>query len=921
MKAPVHEGVVECAGLLLDARRGQAPARAFILENLEELRSVAETPRGLFVRFDRPRPVRADRAVGLVVTTASRDGSEFLLGVPVDERALEELAPPAGSLVLAWHGAVEVLVPPFREVDPSLWIDLDDVHVVNTMPLGPPPRPPKLELPVARPLATILGAELPLAPTREATAVVEAMQKLAASVATGEAAGAPGARPRALTAVATAIAATLSFFRDLLRTRTSTSDGSAPGGSPSEDALAMPPGPPSFLRRIVDRIDRWIRRGIAMSRLSSWLFRKQAEYVARLLESFDEGDLDEALRRAIPLGKEGGAQGEGSIALGLPPPRASLSISSRGLRPGGASLSFGPNLYEQLRLRYRRAFERLEREGRVAEAAFVLADLLQDAEAAVAFLERHGMLREAAELAESRVLAPGLVVRQWFRAGDRTRAIRVARRRGGALDAIARLDRSGHTVDADALRRLYAEHLASAGDFAGAVDLAWRVTEARALVVTWVERGREQGGAPGARMLALQLVHELRPAEQITASVHEVAFEAGPDGRSSRLAFAEALSLQRKQTPSPKGDALARVMARALYADAPASHDRRLEGMTTAMIELARDPGLRVDKPRWPAIPFGRHYRHVVRAEDRGRTKVFDAVPVGRGRTVLALGEAGVALVDARGKTVAHFDQPAEALVVSDSLDRLLTVAPRGSVSKVGRIDLVSRRSEPFCEVELETFARTFDGATWLATIAPERAAPSDLVVIDVCDTELSLLSRVNAVGALSLDVARAPDHVDVVSASGDGGCWAHTYELPGLTLRRRWDLSVEDASHQLWLIAPDSVFLGLVHKRDAGCLAMTRGQHELWRQTSLEFGTIERASQRHALGRNFLALGTRQEATFVVKVLARKDLSSVGELAFEDAEDARLRMVGQTLVLTDAHGRVFAVDLGTGEIVRNVRI
>src|SRR5262249_3706532 len=152
-------------------------------------------------------------------------------------------------------------------------------------------------------------------------------------------------------------------------------------------------------------------------------------------------------------------------------------------------------------------FERLEREGRIDEAAFVLAELLRESAEAVAFLERHGRLRLAAELAEARALPPGLLVRQWVLAGDVDPALRIARRRGAFADALVRMENHER---APALRVVWAETLAEAGDFAAAVDVIWPVESARRIGAAWVEHAIAQGGVPAARMLAKKLV--LAPA-------------------------------------------------------------------------------------------------------------------------------------------------------------------------------------------------------------------------------------------------------------------------------------------------------------------------------------------------------------------------------------------------------------------------
>src|SRR5262249_37302057 len=137
---------------------------------------------------------------------------------------------------------------------------------------------------------------------------------------------------------------------------------------------------------------------------------------------------------AIPLGGGEGAR----PALGVPKPREDLSIPL-GPRSEGSAIGVGGELMNELRALYRRTFERPARAGQIERAAFVLAELLGANEEAVAFLEKHGRLRLAAELAESRELAPGLVVRQWFVAGDVERALTVARRTGAFADALLRL--------------------------------------------------------------------------------------------------------------------------------------------------------------------------------------------------------------------------------------------------------------------------------------------------------------------------------------------------------------------------------------------------------------------------------------------------------------------------------------------------
>jgi hypothetical protein len=130
------------------------------------------------------------------------------------------------------------------------------------------------------------------------------------------------------------------------------------------------------------------------------------------MQMFEQGDVDEALRHAIPLSSISDSPIL-KMTLGLPGVRQNLRLNPFGRRPSSTIL-LGQSLYSHLNQLYRSTLKRLEAQGRIAEAAFVLAELLRSNEEAVAFLERNGRLREAAEVAEARELAPEIIVRQWL---------------------------------------------------------------------------------------------------------------------------------------------------------------------------------------------------------------------------------------------------------------------------------------------------------------------------------------------------------------------------------------------------------------------------------------------------------------------------------------------------------------------------
>jgi hypothetical protein len=107
-----------------------------------------------------------------------------------------------------------------------------------------------------------------------------------------------------------------------------------------------------------------------------------------MMDMFQRGDMDNALRHALPLAGPGDELPP--PALGVPTPRADLRIRPDVLRPG-AAIGGGPDFYQDLQATYRAAFERLDAQGEVEKAAFVLAELLHAHAEAVSYLERHGV--------------------------------------------------------------------------------------------------------------------------------------------------------------------------------------------------------------------------------------------------------------------------------------------------------------------------------------------------------------------------------------------------------------------------------------------------------------------------------------------------------------------------------------------------
>ena len=912
----VHRGVVEASAILVDEDlAGLAEARRRVVRAWAPGASVIRVDRSLLVRFPSPRRVDCARSAGLPLVRAGSTPTAPLAPAPL---ALDELAaasPPPGSIAIVEAGAIAVVVPRDADrEDPAAYLDLEMFEEIQVVTLGAPPAPPRVvATPIAAPSRATYGVGA--APAEQA-AIAAAIAALREGRAPDARTVDPGDRAASIPFFATLLGAIGGLLAKLFAPRaTSNAPALPPRGETKRALAAMPaePSGPSLVDRFTARMRTLIAEMLVRARLASFIGRKQAEYMGRLMDMLDRGDLTEALRHAIPLGGE--AQGPTSPMLGVPSPRSDLSI---GLGPSrvGSSMLAATDLYAELRARYRAAFERLEREGRIDEAAFVLAELLHEEAEAVSFLERHDRLRLAAELAEARKLAPGIVVRQWFLAGDAARAIRIARRHGAFADAVARMAKHDRAHE---LRVLWAETLAEAGDFAAAIEVIWPVTAARRIAGAWIDHAIAQGGALAARMLVKKLSLSPDAFPEVRERALAILADDGPGATLDRRALAEALTT----SPRPVHAAtLARAAARALAHDGAISGDRVLQGIVAKLVNVAEDAALRADMPSWPTVdrtplaldtsPRGIE----IAAADGGSMEIHDAAHLPNGNTVIALGEAGVRVIARSGKTLFHLDQPAHQLVISDHGDRAIAIAPRGDAMRLARLDLVGRRSEPWCEAPALIGAADFDGATWPVVVNGK------LLIVDTLDAGFSALDaiEVHELGAIE-SIARSPSSCTLVGRLRER-CVRARYEVPSWTLRTRGPL---DGSLEL--------ALGVSAE---GAVAALRAptSNEGFPLTHMDAGSTVREVLFRGLPRKVSLRGTwvvirggwiacafAWDEGLDIRLFDESHLSVRARVSLLGATRASLRLTDGAWTIADDRGRVIVMDLAHGSVIHDLRV
>ncbi|HYX25684.1 MAG TPA: hypothetical protein VFC23_16145 [Thermoanaerobaculia bacterium] len=644
--------------------------------------------------------------------------------------------------------------------------------------------------------------------------------------------------------------------------------------------------------RFAAALHRLTGRTTLASHFSRAVSRHHAAYLHRLMEMFESGDFDNALHHAVPLAVPAEA---GPRRLPLRPlsPRAELRIRPERSRPWSSS-GISPEVYGELRRLYREAFLRLEAQERIEEAAYLLAEVLHAHEEAVGFLERHGRFRLAAEMAEARELPPGLVVRQWFLAGDRERALRLARRTGAFADAVTRLERSRQPEEAHELRRLWAQELARAGDYAAAVDALWPLETERHRALPWMDRAIEQGGPPAGRMLARKVALAAEPFERLRASSLALLESWRAEGAAARLSFADTL---RRGPRTPAAQSLARAAVRALARDSGRLGARLEPAELRQLVTFAGDAALKADAPalplppREPWISRSGPWRVEIAGRDAGTMPAHDAAFLPNGLTVVALGEAGVRLLSRDGRAVAEFDPPAHRLVVSDHGDRALALAKRGEVWRVTRLDFVSRTAEDWCDARLEAFAPDFDGGLWFV------ADPNGLSAIETATGGFDGVWATPLPGP-ALAIARSATHCSLLVASQEPEVW--TYELPSLTLRHRETVPPGRPLRSRPLgLSPE----GLLVEPAADLLPAG-----------------SRPGQPAAAG-DWIAFPVHAKAGLVIHLRHRPSGSVRAEVVLERATRVTLHLAPQALTLADDRGRVLVLDLEYGQVRRDLRL
>lgn len=643
-----------------------------------------------------------------------------------------------------------------------------------------------------------------------------------------------------------------------------------------------------------------LARLAAISRLGKLIGYRHGAYLRRMMAMFEQGDLDEALRNALPLDGAGQSLGQ---AFGAPGRRDSLQLSGR--IGQSANLGLGDDLTAHLRRMYREAFAALDRKGRIDEAVFVLAELLNARQEALDYLVQHGRHAQAAELALGWDMPPALIIRLLMLAGDQRRAIQVARRDGAFADAVQQLQGT-HPALAAQLRLEWGHALVEGGHWLQAVEVVWPLREARDVALQWLLAAEQAGAALSARALVQRASLLPDTLQQYAARIEALA-DPGTDPYP-RAALAEALLAIKGN-----GVALRRLAAcvlPAVAADGSAGRNGLGRSDLDRLMQLAADACLKSDMPPWRVAQAGRPSPFWLLDEAldlplpaAGAHRIHDAAVLPDRHYLVALGEAGAAVLDARGRVTQRYAAPAYRLVLAASGQVALAVAPREHVARIARLDLATRSSVELGAMALQFYAPTLNGTGWTVVVNDR------ILVIDIGKGLSEVLWHV---GDLPGPVAAAGFFADcevfLVRTGNTLQDW--TYSLPHRRLRGR----------------DERVLLHGLPVLPHRCGAMQQPQLEVREDGEVAFVYRDGAQQRACVlpqvqaealqGEHFVALeqgilvGVHLHACSRYFVIRFSDATCIATLETPAGLPLGAREQAEHLLLYAADGRLLDIDL-----------
>lgn len=679
----------------------------------------------------------------------------------------------------------------------------------------------------------------------------------------------------------------------------------APAAPPIKPRATQVPSGPSAWRRFLTSL-------AITSKFSELLNRRQSAYMRRMLKMFEEGDIAEALRHALPLGGEQGNLGQ---AFGTPTRRDDLAL---GKRSGpGTAISLGEDLEAHLRKVYRQHFEKLDREGRIDEAVFILAELLKARPEALDYLERHLRFRQAADLALAWDMPADSIVRLHCLAGDWRIALQVARRDNAFANAVEMLEKKWPQA-AKRLREDWAEMLVARGDWLEAVDAIWPLPDKQEQAAQWLLCAEESGGGLSAEALVKRAV--LLPDTLDAYAARLKALRDDPALAGERLALAQALN-RVGTVPRARSNEQLQLLARLVLPPLLEDHARSRVNLSRrdlqSLLNLSQDKLLQADLPpkglpQHDASPLLQRTSPLQwQAPPAGQRAILDAAPLAEGRTLIALGEAGLAVLDDLGRPLFRFAEPGHRIVLARNRRVALALARRDQVWRITKLDLVSRKATDLGVLAIDFHAHEFDGTSW--TIGDSRSVR----VVDV-DRAFAVVWHVSDLPGQLLAFQGCAGFEQWLVEDGRGGTELWRYALPARRLNHRYEVLPSRHEGGVYIPNPDGGLLEIWFRgNEAGEQSLLMHAHGSTREVALPGVTADQVGKMSIkLADGWLLVGAAAETGMTHWWLINpRNLKTCAELDWPSNTPLQSRSLEHDWRLFDQTGRLLRLDTLTSEL------
>lgn len=896
-----HRGTVSAEGFLFSAKiLTTDEMRRRVISGWQNGAKVFRYGENLIVLFPKSFRVDCRRAVGLPLV---RYG-EILSSFPLKKSDLEFFENADETIVLSIEGRIERLS--IRDLETEKvedWFDVSAFRIVETETLGEVKTKPVV---VEKIESIDLREELKDVPKADAE-MAEILNILKQKKDEIERAKSNQYYRNANSS--SSVSGGFGGFFDALKNLFSTSQES--GFQNFENQ----PKPPGMLRKA-------FTKALFQMKIAQLVGRKQANYLAKMMEMFENGDLDEALKHAIPLEDMQALKemSEQLPFLGFLRPRDDLQIDYGRQTASSSSVFLEDNWFEHLRKLYRQTFDRLVAQGRFEEAAFVLAELLKSHHEAVEFLEKHGKYRLAAQLAESRDLAKEIIVRQWFLAGETRKAIQLAVLHNCFSYVVTKLEQQNHP-QAETLREIWAENLAASGNYKAAVDTIWKLENKREIAAEWIDKTIDFGGAAAAEMLAKKITLFPESFDDVKTKMLEMLADSDDEFVENRAAFArEALNLK----PNEELRTLTKPLTRKILADSSEGFRRFTTQDFRQLVEMTGDYTLRTDLPKL-SENFSKKESETLVLEieenDRGANYIYDACLLPDGKIAVAFGEAGVKIISKNGKTIAHFDHPTQQFILSDSGTKVIGLAFRNNIYRLTKFDFVQRKAVYWCDALFGAFAPTFDGNLWFI------GQTDELFAVDTNAKNFEAVWRVSEIGGNVVQVSRAKNRLMLLVHFAGKGFERWWYELPSLVLRSRnqakgW-YETENENQRLGIVN-SHVTYSIAVKFEVDLAQKAKYGIEIYEHETRVFkfelpsDTIGLSTAK-IVDKNYVL--TRQTENETIVTLYKIPGVKVFEVYLKGVKIAFTELGEKLLTVTDEFGRVIIFDHADNVLRKNIRL